>query len=63
MSTDASGSPATPAGDQADFLPPVTPLAGAAGKPATETRPELLVGAAFAGGLILAKLLGRARGD
>ena len=42
------------------FLPPV----GAAGvaKPVTEMRPEILVGAAFAGGLVLAKLLGRVRG-
>lgn len=28
----------------------------------TETRPEILVGAAFAGGFVLAKLLGRVRG-
>lgn len=44
------------------YLPPVSPLADSAAKPATETRPEILVGAAFAGGLILAKLLGRVRG-
>ena len=42
------------------FLPPVG--AAAAAKPMTETRPEILVGAAFAGGLVLAKLLGRIRG-
>lgn len=30
--------------------------------PGAETRPELLVGGAFLGGMILAKLLGRRRG-
>ena len=43
-------------------LPPVAPLADSAAKPATETRPEILVGAAFVGGMILAKLVGRLRG-
>ena len=43
-------------------LPPPGPLADSTAKPATETRPEIVVGAAFAGGLILAKLLGRVRG-
>ena len=57
MSTpDPATAPAEP------YLPPVTPLAASDAKPATETRPEILVGAAFAGGLILAKLLGRVRG-
>ena len=57
MSTpDPATAPAEP------FLPPVTPLAGSDVRPATETRPEIVVGAAFAGGLILAKLLGRLRG-
>ena len=47
-------------GAQEPFLPPVG--AAAVAKPVTETRPEILVGAAFAGGLVLAKLLGRIRG-
>jgi hypothetical protein len=42
------------------FLPPVGAVEVA--KPVTETRPEILVGAAFAGGLVLAKLVGRIRG-
>lgn len=63
MSTHASNPAAMPADDQSAFLPPVAPASGTADKPATETRPELLVGAAFAGGLILAKILGRARGN
>jgi len=50
----------TTGGEQGPFLPPVG--AAAAAKPVTETRPEILVGAAFAGGLVLAKLLGRVRG-
>ena len=55
---------ATPGPVPADpLLPPVAPpLASSDAKPVTETRPEILVGAAFAGGLILAKLLGRVRG-
>jgi hypothetical protein len=31
-------------------------------RPLTEARPEILIGAAAAGGFILAKLLGRVRG-
>lgn len=64
MSKPADDPSASPAGDQSAFLPPVTPLSGAgpAESPAADTRPELVVGAAFAGGLILAKLLGRLRG-
>jgi hypothetical protein len=42
------------------FLPPVG--AAEVAKPVTETRPEILVGAAFVGGLVLAKVLGRIRG-
>jgi hypothetical protein len=60
MSTPSSDPAAAPA--DAAYLPPVSPLAGSSDRPATETRPEILVGAAFAGGLILAKLLGRVRG-
>ena len=37
--------------------PPVEPK-----RPITETRPEILVGAAAAGGFVLAKLLGAVRG-
>ena len=48
--------------DQAAFLPPVTPTASVDDAPPADARPELVVGAAFAGGLILAKLLGRVRG-
>jgi len=62
MSTHAGDPSATPAGDQAAFLPPVTPIASTADKAPAETRPELVVGVAFAGGLLLARLLGRARG-
>lgn len=61
MSTQADNPAATPADDQPAFLPPVTPAA--ADKPVAGTRPELVVAAAFAGGLILAKLLGRARAN
>jgi hypothetical protein len=55
----------TSAHDAADgapqpFLPPVG--AAAVAKPVTETRPEILVGAAFAGGLVFAKVLRRIRG-
>lgn len=56
-------SPDPAAATSEPYLPPVSPLAGSAARPATETRPEILVGAAFAGGLILAKLLGRVRGS
>lgn len=38
-------------------LPPQEPH-----KPITETRPEILVGAAAAGGFVLAQILGRIRG-
>lgn len=64
MSKPADEPLVAPVGDQSAFLPPVTPLTGAApaASPAADTRPELVVGAAFAGGLILAKLLGRIRG-
>ena len=37
--------------------PPVEPQ-----RPITETRPEILVGAAAAGGFVLAKLIGAVRG-
>jgi hypothetical protein len=37
--------------------PPVEPK-----RPITETRPEILLGAAAAGGFVLAKLLGAVRG-
>ena len=37
--------------------PPIEPK-----RPITETRPEILVGAAAAGGFVLAKLLGAVRG-
>ena len=47
-------------GSPEPFLPPVG--AAAVAKPVTETRPEILVGAAFAGGLVFAKLLRRIRG-
>lgn len=51
--------PATPAGESAPPppLPPVAP-----DRPITETRPEILVGAAAAGGFVLAKLLRAIRG-
>ena len=40
----------------------VTPQPAAASLPADEPRPELLIGGAFLGGMILAKLLGRRHG-
>jgi hypothetical protein len=48
--------PPTPAA-AAPPLPPVEPH-----KPITDTRPEILVGAAAAGGFIVAQILGRLRG-
>ncbi len=58
--SDSPGSAAVNGG-QAAFLPPLTADDGPSGA-VVDTRPEILVGAAFAGGLLLAKLLGRARG-
>jgi hypothetical protein len=57
-----STEPATPAPEPAPAaasppLPPVEPK-----RPITETRPEILVGAAAAGGFVLAQILGRIRG-
>lgn len=43
--------------------PPVgQPLPAATGAAASEQRPQVLIGGAFMGGLVLAKLLGRRRG-
>ena len=42
---------------------PLLPPAAEPKRPITETRPELLVGAALAGGFVLAKVLGALRGD
>lgn len=60
-----STEPATPAPEPAPAaaaappppLPPAEPK-----RPITETRPEILVGAAAAGGFVLAQILGRIRG-
>lgn len=52
-----SGEPATPAGAEPPPLPPLAPS-----RPLTETRPEILVGAAAAGGFVLARLLRAVRG-
>jgi hypothetical protein len=53
-----AGDPATPTeGPPHPPLPPIAPS-----RPITETRPELLVGAAAAGGFVLAKLLRAVRG-
>ena len=49
--------PAAPAGGPAPPPPPVEPS-----RPITETRPEILVGAAAAGGFVLAKVLRAIRG-
>jgi hypothetical protein len=57
-----STEPATPAPEPAPAAPP-PPLPPAEPKrPITETRPEILVGAAAAGGFVLAQILGRIRG-
>lgn len=56
MSTD----PVNPAPPPAEPPPPVPPIEPQ--RPVTETRPELLVGAAVAGGFVLAKVLRALRG-
>lgn len=42
--------------------PPPLPPPPAPKQPITETRPEILVGAAAAGGFVLAKIIGALRG-
>ena len=58
MTTEPTGAPAGPEAVQTP--PPLQPPAPA--RPITETRPEILVGAALAGGFIAAQILGRIRG-
>lgn len=53
-----SGEPVTPAAEAPP--PPLPPVAPS--RPITETRPEILVGAAAAGGFVLAKVLRAIRG-
>ncbi|HEY5142799.1 MAG TPA: hypothetical protein VII98_04815 [Solirubrobacteraceae bacterium] len=61
MTTEPAGTPAEPGPAQAPLPPPpLQPPAPA--RPITETRPEILVGAALAGGFIAAQILGRIRG-
>jgi hypothetical protein len=59
-----STEPATPAPEPAPAAaappPPLSPVEPK--RPITETRPEILVGAAAAGGFVLAQILGRIRG-
>ncbi len=54
MSTEPLNTPPAPEPQPPPPLPPVEPK-----RPITETRPEILVGGAFLGGMILAKLIGR----
>ena len=58
MTTEPTGAPGGPEAVQTP--PPLQPPAPA--RPITETRPEILVGAALAGGFIAAQILGRIRG-
>ncbi len=61
MTTEPTGAPAGPEAAPAPLPPP--PLQPPApGRPITETRPEILVGAALAGGFVAAQILGRIRG-
>jgi hypothetical protein len=52
--------PANPVPPPAEPPPPVPPIEPQ--RPITETRPELLLGAAAAGGFVLAKVLRALRG-
>ena len=47
---------------EAEPVPAPEPAPSYAAPAASEPRPELLIGGAFLGGMILAKLLGRRRG-
>jgi hypothetical protein len=62
MSTQPAGAPTGPEPTQATAAlpPPLTPPAEPE-RSVIETRPEILVGAAAAGGFLLAKILGRLR--
>ena len=50
-----------PAVEEPVISGPVFATAAPAAQAASQTRPEIMIGGAFAGGLVLAKLLGRRR--
>ena len=58
MSTD----PVTPAPEPVEAAPPPPLPPAEPPRPITDTRPEILVGAAAAGGFLVAQILGRLRG-
>jgi hypothetical protein len=63
VTTDPAGTPPVPEPPAAPPPLPPPPLEPPPpALPITETRPELLVGAALAGGFIFAQILGRIRG-